>query len=65
MKDRIIKIADFLDSIGRESDADFLDGLVGNPDSSPTEPAEEIIIPDDEMEMLQMVFDSLKKSLET
>ena len=64
MKDRLVKIADFLDSVGRESDADFLDNLVGNPENPEDKSSEEIPIPDDEMEMLQMVFESLKRSLE-
>lgn len=66
MKDRMIKIADFLDSIGRESDADFLDSfIIHNVDESGDDSQEEIIIPEDEMEMLQEVFESLKRSLET
>jgi hypothetical protein len=53
-KERLIKIADYLDSNGREEDADLIDGLA-NPDA--------IEIPEDEADYLEMVFESLRESL--
>ncbi len=52
---KLIKIADYLDSVGRDEDADLIDEMSATYDA--------IEIPEDEAEYLDMVFESLKESL--
>lgn len=56
MIERLIKIADLLDKLGNEEDADFMNDII-------KDYKEDIIeIPEDEFEMLKMVHDSLMDS---
>lgn len=58
MLNRLIKIADLLDKLGYEEDASFVDSLIGEQADQ-----EEIEIPEDEYDALQMIHESLMESL--
>jgi hypothetical protein len=63
--DRLIKIADFLDTHDREEDADFMEGLIRQEVGAPAEESQEIEIeiPEDELvqirEIHRLIGDSL------
>lgn len=56
---RLIKIADYLDSQGKEEDADFLDSLI----KSDIDYDEIIDIPEEEMELLKQISEALQEGL--
>jgi hypothetical protein len=57
---QLIKIADYLDSVGRPEDADIIDEVLIDDDMS----SKTIEVPEDEYEELRRVLDSLKESLD-
>ncbi len=74
MINRLIKIADFLDSHGLEEDASFMTGIlvayktaqdIGALDGINQEHdyTQEIEVPDEELELLRQVFSALGESL--
>lgn len=55
-KERLIKIADFLDRHKNEEDADFITSLIA-------EDSDIIEVPKDELELLKLVQEALQESL--
>jgi hypothetical protein len=61
---KLIKIADFLDRHNKEDEASFIDDLMAQIKKAEYMEELEVEIPEDELEMLKLVYDSLGKSLE-
>ncbi len=58
-KEMIIRIADFLDKSDKVEEADFMDSLL----QEELDEGMEVEIPEEELNELQRVFESLKESL--
>ncbi len=64
MIERLIKIADFLDRMERPEDADLIDQLIGRVGDSGLVFDKEVSVPEDELEIIRSVYDSLRSSIE-